>query len=180
MSGETLTTIVAIFLAAILIGIFPMMAIADRNDDISQLTVQTATAQFVDNVIKTGKITQEEYQAYLLRMGSSGNTYEVDMEIMILDENPSKRYTNSTGDLGENAYYSIYSTQIEDKLQKDERVTGVGQLILKEGDRISVVAKNSSKTLSQTLKNIYYTISKEEMHIISASASGTIAINGAT
>ena len=158
---DSTISIIGIVIASIIMFLVPLFTIADRNDDISQLTVQTATAQFVDNVIKTGKITQEEYQAYLLRMGSSGNTYEVDMEIMILDENPSKRYTNSTGDLGENAYYSIYSTQIEDKLQKDERVTGVGQLILKEGDRISVVAKNSSKTLSQTLKNIYYKISKE-------------------
>ena len=51
---------------------------------------------------------------------------------------------------------------------------------LKEGDVISVTAKNSSKTLSQTLKNIYYTISGDDLHIISASGTGTIAINGAT
>ena len=41
--GESLTTIVAIFLAAILMFIFPLMSISERNDDIAQLGVQTAT-----------------------------------------------------------------------------------------------------------------------------------------
>ena len=49
MEGETLITIVAIFLAAILIGIFPMMAIAERNDDVSELAVTTAVSEFVNN-----------------------------------------------------------------------------------------------------------------------------------
>ena len=50
--------------------------------------------------------------------------------------------------------------------------------MLKEGDRISVTAKNSSKTLSQSLKSFYYTISGSDLHIISGASSGTIAVNG--
>ena len=53
------------------------------------------------------------------------------------------------------------------------------KIILKDGDRISITAKNSSKTLSQSLRNIYYTISGEDIHIIAATGSGTIAVNGA-
>ena len=45
---------------------------------------------------------------------------------------------------------------------------------------ISVIAKNNNLTLSQSLKNIYYTISGEELHIVAATGSGIIAINGAT
>lgn len=177
---DSTISIVGIIIASILMFIVPLVLIADRNDDISQLTVQTATSKFVDNVIKTGKITMDDYQNYILQMATSGNTYEIDMEIKILDENPARRTTNLTGKIGENTYYSIYSTQIEDELQKDQEETGIGQIILKDGDVISVTAKNSSKTLSQTLKNIYYTISGDDLHIISASGTGTIAINGAT
>lgn len=55
---DTLSTMIAIFLAVILMFIFPLMAIADRNDDIAQLAVQTATTEFVDNIRSTGKITR--------------------------------------------------------------------------------------------------------------------------
>ena len=46
--SDSLITIVAIFLAAILMFVFPLMSVAERGDDISQLSVQTATNEFVD------------------------------------------------------------------------------------------------------------------------------------
>lgn len=49
---DSVITIVAIFLAAILMFIFPMMAVSDRLDDISQLSVQSETSEFVDRVRK--------------------------------------------------------------------------------------------------------------------------------
>ena len=48
--GDSLVTIIAIFLAAILMFVFPLMALSERTDDISQLAVQTGTTEFVDNV----------------------------------------------------------------------------------------------------------------------------------
>ena len=45
--SDTLITVVAILLAAILMFIFPMMSVAERSDDISHLSVQTATNEFV-------------------------------------------------------------------------------------------------------------------------------------
>ena len=48
--GDTLITIVAIFLAATLMFVFPLVSISERNDDISQLGVQTATVEFVANL----------------------------------------------------------------------------------------------------------------------------------
>lgn len=177
---DTTISIIGIIIASILMFIVPLVTIADRNDDIAQLTVETATAQFVDNVIKSGKITEKDYQDYILSLQSSGNTYQIDIELKILDENPAKRTIDATGNMGQNEYYSLYTSQIEDELQKSKNATGIGQIILKEGDEISVIAKNSSKTLSQTLKSIYYTISGEDLHIIAATSTGTIAINGAT
>lgn len=179
---DTTISVIGIIIASILMFLVPLTLIADRSDDISQLTVQTLTAEFVDNVIKTGKITSSEYQTFLNRLYLSGNTYEVDMEIKILDENTSKNLTDLSGEIGNNSFYSIYTTQIEDKLaESDNESNGqnTGKLILKEGDMISVVTKNSSKTLSQTLKSIYYTISGEDLHIIVSTSSGTIAVNGA-
>lgn len=53
--GDSLITIIAIFLAAILMFVFPLMSLSERTDDISELAVQTATNEFVDNIRTTGK-----------------------------------------------------------------------------------------------------------------------------
>ena len=81
-------------------------------------------------------------------------------------------------EIGQNEYYSIYTSQIEDKLSNTDG--GADKIVLKEDDIIFVTARNTSKTLSQSIKNIYYKIKGEDLHIIVATASGTIAVNGAT
>ena len=77
--GESLTTIIAIFLAAILMFVFPLMSISERNDDIAQLGVQTATVEFVDKVRTTGKITEDNYNSFIQTLAATGNSYDVDM-----------------------------------------------------------------------------------------------------
>lgn len=48
--GDTLITVVAIVLAATLMFVFPLMTMSNRADDVSQLSVQSLTTQFVDDV----------------------------------------------------------------------------------------------------------------------------------
>ena len=48
--GDSAVTVIAIFLAAILMFIFPLMSITERNDDISQTVLQTATSEFVNKI----------------------------------------------------------------------------------------------------------------------------------
>lgn len=173
MSGETLTTIIAIFIAAILIGIFPMMAIADRNDDISQLAVQTKVSEFVDTVKKTGKITRDNYDALRMNLYSTGNTYDISMEAQILDENPSKKTTQmDSTKIGENIYYSVYTSQIEKELNEN------GYYILKEGDKITVTAKNTNNTIAQALKNFFYGLAGNNTYSISSSQTGMVTATG--
>ena len=171
---DTTISIVGIVMAASLMFLVPLILIADRADDIAQLIVQTRTAEFVNEIVKSGKITKDQYQKFLDQLLSSGNTYEIDMEIKILDQNTAKIGNNNT-------YYSIFTSQIENILTKSGQDIGdeiEGTLILKQGDVISLTVKNSSKTLSQSLKNFYYNIAGSDIQIIAATASGTVAING--
>ena len=89
--SDTLITIVAILLAAILMFVFPLMSVAERSDDMSSLTVQTATTEFVDNARAVGKITMANYQQLVSSLNATGNTYDIEMEVKVLDENVAVR-----------------------------------------------------------------------------------------
>ena len=176
--------IIGIFVSAILMFIVPLFLIADRSDDVSQLVAQTSTNEFVNEVIKSGTITSDNYQRFTSTLFSSGNTFDIDLEVKILDKTTSKVVTDKDSrEIGNNSYYSLYTSQVEDKIGLSSTSEGnnkYGKLILKQGDQVSVTVRNSSKTLSQTLKNIYYNITGTDIHIIVAAASWTVAINGST
>ena len=173
--GDTLIVVVAIFLAAILMFVFPLMTMADRTDDISNLAVQTATSEFVDDVRTTGKMKLEDYEAYLSELTATGNTFDVEILIQQLDENPGVKTTQAeTTKIGENLYYNIYTTQVEDLLYDNGRIT------LKEGDLVTVTAKNTNQTIAQTLRNFFYAIVGNDDYNIAGQATGIVAVNGGT
>ena len=173
--GDTLITIFAIALAAVLMFVFPLMTMSDRTDDVSQLAVETATTEFVDDVRTTGKLTLDKYSKFVEQISATGNAYDVEMEIKVLDENPGKKtlQTDSTV-IGENVYYSEYTSQIIDELQNATNHTR----ILKEGDFFSANVKNSNSTLSQSLKNFFYSVSGNDTYTIAAEHGGIVTANG--
>ena len=166
-------TIIAIFLAAILMFVFPLMSMSDRTDDISQLLVETATTEFVDNVRSTGKLTLDDYDKYVQEISSTGNTYDVEMTAQILDENPGIKTTQAEiTKIGENVYYNLYTTQIEDRLKSNST------LKLKEGEIFSVSVKNTNTTISQSLKNFFYKIAGNDTYQVAAQHAGMVTVNG--
>ncbi len=173
--GDSLITIIAIFLAAILMFIFPLMSLSERSDDISQLSVQTTTSEFVDNIRTTGKLTLDNYDKFLSTLTATGNSFDVDIQIQKLDENPGVKVTQGQKDkIGENIYYSIYTSQIMEELKKEETSNTIK---LKEGDIISVTVKNTNKTISQLLRNFFYRVSGSDAYQISAQHSGIVMVN---
>ena len=116
--SDSLITILAIFLAVILLFIFPLMSVAERSDDISQLSVQTATNEFVDNSRTIGKITWDNYNNFITTLAATGNSYDVEMEVKKLDENIGKKSAWTTGVvIGENVYYSVFTSQILEEME---------------------------------------------------------------
>ncbi len=173
--GDSLITVVAIFLAAILMFIFPLMTLAERTDDISSLAVQTATTEFVDGIRTTGKMTLDDYESYLGELTSTGNTFDVEMLIQQLDENPGVKTTQAEATkIGENLYYNIYTTQIMNQLNSTGRIT------LKEGDIVTVTVSNTNQTISQMLRNFFYSIIGNDSSEIVGQHSGIVAVNGST
>ena len=53
--------IIGIMIGAVLLFLVPLFLVADRADDISQLSAQTTTADFINEVVKEGVITSDNY-----------------------------------------------------------------------------------------------------------------------
>ena len=65
---------------------------------------------------------------YIQTISSTGNSFEVEMQIQQLDENPGVKVTQAEmTKIGENVYYNKYTSQIEEELNKN------GKMKLKEG-----------------------------------------------
>ena len=173
--SDTLITIVAILLAAILMFMFPLMSVSERSDDVSQLAVQTAVNEFVDNSSTIGKITIENYNALVSTLNATGNPYEVEIEHKILDENIGKKSAWTQGTvIGENVYYSVYTSQIMGEIEASTK----GTYNMKKGDILSVSVKNSGKTLAQMIRGVFYSVSTNGNYQISAQHSRAVTATG--
>ena len=169
--SDTLITVVAILLAVVLLVVIPLQVTSQRVDTMSKLDVDTLTSNFVDKIRTVGGLTKDDYNNFTQTLTATGNTYDVNMEFKILDENPGKKTTQTVRDkIGENVYYSVYTSQIEQGIEdsKDNKYS------LKEGDIVSVTVRNTNLTIGQQLKNFAYKIVGNDTYTISASKSGLV------
>lgn len=157
--SDTLMVVIGIFVAVILMFIFPLMSLSERTDDISQTVVQTAASEFVDKVSVAGKIKPSDYEAFAQTIGATGNTYEIGMEVQHLDENPGKKSVVTSGDLiGENVRYSTFTSEILGEMYKTGGTTN--DYMLKKGDNIIVTVKNTNRTMAQMLRTTFYKVTR--------------------
>ena len=162
--GDSAVTIIAIFLAAILMFVFPLMTMADKSDDVSQLSVQNATTDFTNKIRTTGYISQEDYDNFILTLASTGNSYEAEITVQKLDQNPAKKSSGDTTAIGQNVYYTMYTTQVLDSLP----------LTLTEGDIVSVNVQNTNTTIAGQLRNFMYKVTGNSTGNIVAQESGIV------
>jgi hypothetical protein len=176
--GDTLTTIIAIFLAAILMFIFPLLSIAERGEDVTQLAVQTTSTEFVNKIATTGAIRSSDYDMFVQRLAATGNTYSIELEIQHLDENPGKKgIATSQHLIGENVRYSTFTSSILDVVNGTGGVGGQPYL-LKQGDIVIVNVKNTNRTIAQLLRGFFYQITGQGTFQVAASHSSMVVNNG--
>ena len=186
---NTLSTTVALVIAGILLFIAPLLTLTERSDNVTQENVELIVQEFVTDIRNTGKLTRTKYQNFESKLDSIGNnSYEVEIQIQYLDENPGKKTAQSNyTKIGENVYYSEFTTQIlkqigikaDNEVIEDEAAfLKNNTIILKEGDIITVEVKNTNSTAAQTLKSSFIGFSNAGEYVISASSSGMVSANG--
>lgn len=161
-------TIVVIFFAAIVMFVAPLMTMADKTDNTVNLSVQSATTEFTNKIRTTGKLTQEDYDNFILTIGATGNAYDVEITLQILDENPKKKTTEGATVIGDNIYYTMYTSQVTDQLAASKMIS------LKEGDNVTVKVKNKNNTIAVQLRNWAYKVTGNDSSTITAEASGIV------
>lgn len=167
--GDSLITVVAIVLVASLIFVVPLVTMADRFDSTSQAQVESIVSDFVDEIRSTGKITEEKYNKFIENLTATGYTFDVAMEVKILDENPGKKTSQTAKDkIGENVYYSEYTSQIEKELED------YGHKDLKTGDIVLVTVKDKDLTLAKQMKQFMYKIVGNDTATVVASKAGMV------
>lgn len=176
--SDTFITVIAILLAVVLLVVVPLQVTSQRVDTMSKLDVDTLTSDFVEQIRTTGSLTKDDYYNFKQKLTSTGNTYDVNMEFKILDENPGKKTTQVTRNkIGENVYYSVYTAQVEKTLEDEKND---GKYSLKEGDLVSVTVRNTNLTIGQQMKNFVYKVVGNDTYTIAASKSGLVTASGAT
>ena len=162
--GDSAVTIVAIFLAAILMFVFPLMTMADKSDDVSQLSIQSSTTEFTNKIRTTGAITQDDYDNFSQTLAATGNSYQVEMTVQKLDQNPAKKASGDGTTIGDNVYYTMYTKQVLDSLP----------LNLNEGDIVSISVENTNTTIASQLRNFMYKVTGKSSGNIVAQESGIV------
>lgn len=177
--SETLMTIIAIFAATLIMFIFPLMWTANSQEEISQTTVQTLVSNFVNTVATKGKLTRLDYEEFVQKLNATGNSFDIEIEIQVLDDNPGKKTTITSPNLiGENIYYSVFTSTILYSENGIYGANGKTEYLLKKGDYIIVSVKNTNITLATQIKNFLYRIVGNDTYTIGASSTALIINNG--
>lgn len=144
---ESLSKIVAIFLACILMFLYPTYSYAQKEDQIVQTYVSDKTAEFVNAIRNSGTLTAEMYNSFTRTLINTGNAYEIKithqhgMYYPIIDD-----VGNVTGDV-ELKYLNTYQDDIVEELYN-----GIGEYKFSEGDYISISIKSTSRTLADIMQ----------------------------
>lgn len=162
--SDTLITIIVIVVVGLVMFIFPLMATASQNDAITQTEVQALISDFVNTAAKEGKITEENFNKLQQNLNSKVNTYKVELEVHMLDDNYGDKGT-SVDAIGENMYVIYYDPQIQQVLDAS------GVYKINQGGYIKAKVENTNITFGTHVTNWFYGIIGRDQIAIEASAS---------
>lgn len=176
---DSLSKMLAALLAVLLLYIYPAAEAANRQDELSQLTVYNTVTNFVDAVRTKGYITPTMYNQFQQQLSLTGNTYKIELE------HSHKKYvpvyedpTSQTGFTGEfeavmDEYYNgqIMAVLYPDNIQSVDDPSR--KYILTSGDSFHVAVENTNRTPGAIFKEWLH-FGAESMNKVTASYGGMV------
>lgn len=174
MSDTFITIITAVAIIVLMFAV-PIIATASQNDEITESSIKAIVQEFVNKEAMKGKVTLEDYDAFIQELNATGNTFEVGMEIQVMGDNPGVKGSAGTilNTVGENIRHSVYTTTILEKLESSGN-----QYLLKKGDYFIVSVKNTNITIGKQLQSFFYQVMGKESSIVDTSASALVSVTG--
>ena len=180
MADSGASTVAALCVTGVLLFGVPLVTLKNRIDNVRQENSKLLVEEFVTEVTNTGKLTRTNYEEFVNKLDATGKTYDVEMEIWHIDENPGKKTSQAQyTKIGENGYWVEATTQILPQIgirttsQDSVRDTNK-EMLLKEGDKVFVKVKyENSNTAASSL--LGYANSGE---YATESSSGMVTVNG--
>lgn len=161
--GDIFGRIVGILIGVSLLFLLPILYFAERQEMVEQLYLITETADFVDTVRTTGRLTEENYELFLARLSDLPNRYEVKMT------GRHKRIELTGGELLLHNE-EFYENQIVEVLKEE------GAYVFSRGDFFKVeIVKLSGGVLEIFRKSL---IPINENGVVSAYYGGMIGYDG--
>lgn len=183
MSGNsTFSVIIAIAVGLIVICVIPLVTLEERVDNVAQQDVQKIVESVVTESSNTGLFTRTQYQNLENKLATTGKTYDIEIEIKILDENPGKKLAQANyTKIGENLYVGIYTTQalsqIGVKVGTETVDTSNDTIVFKPGDIISLSVKSSDSAAKDLKSNLFSFVNSDE-DVVTASSSAMVTVYG--
>lgn len=175
--GDVSMSVVMLVVSIAVIAFIILISVANRTDDIAQATVEAATTNFVDTAATTGEISPENYDNLIQTLTSTGNTYDVEIEVQVLDENQGKKAEQGQSTIiGENSYYLITNAQILPVISPDNGTPSSYKLM--EGYIITCRVKNTNPTFATMLSNLGSVLVNDDTYTIAAEKTRTCTTNG--
>ncbi|MGI6085575.1 MAG: hypothetical protein ACOYIF_09040 [Acetivibrionales bacterium] len=158
---KTFWKILAFMLCAVLMFLFPLMTVLDRQDDVAYNIVLTECNRFVDACRDTGYITPAMYSEFINRIESTGNIYSIKMSHIKRSVIPV--YEQESGALTFTGEYEITHVnygeyEILGVLYPDNstlsQLDKARRYNMSMGDLFFVEVKNTGKTMATALRDM--------------------------
>jgi hypothetical protein len=165
---DNLSIIVTMIVFVTLVVIFPLYNLFERQDDMSYTLALKATTSFVDEVKNNGYIDQASYDKFIVQLGNTGNSYEVQMEAyrktLIVDESrPGEFLEQYKIDYTEDILNTI-NTGVANITGKAPNINNA--YLLNQDDQIYIKLKNSSTTMAGAVFNAIIPTAKKERIVV--------------
>ncbi|MGF9697004.1 hypothetical protein [Paenibacillus sp. MABNR03] len=160
---NAVSKLLAVMLAVLLLYVYPASETADRQDDMTRMTVYQTVTRFVDSVRTKGYISPGMYAEFEEQLARTGNVYEITMEHLHKKYVP--HYTDPmdqstfTGTY-ETVQDGYYSAQILETLFPDTDTFPGDDLLrrytLTLGDFFTITLKNTNRTPAMLFREWLY------------------------
>jgi len=148
--GATIITITAIVLVALLLFLYPLLNVAESDENIIGLDVQTLVDEFTTIIAERGEINQRDLDMFVEQLLALNFHWNIELEVIALDDNPGKKVVVTTSDaIGENLTITQFTEQIMNGLD------AYGVYSLEVGDIVSVTVNNTNRTMGEILRGFF-------------------------